>query len=685
MHTRTLIILATCLAIPEGARALQTPIQTPRVDTEVNVGATRIHDPYAWLENSSTEAVLEWARAQDAYTRYVMGRTRRGTAIDSFMSSHPARRGQLGAPHERSGVWFFTRRTPGEGRRIVRSTGSTATEQTLPVEGIVALGWGAPMIWPDPSGDRVVAGLGVSGGSTRHLTLAIVDGETGVEVAPRIEGITTRSRVHWLPDGGSFIYTGRTAGDTASSSPLHIFRYDVASAQSRLVYADPEGVDGLTYWTVLGTDADAVSFSETAGPTQRLLRVPLSGTDEPLVVLADSRNAFPIGESAGRLFVVSTDDAPMGQVLSFSTQEPCEGTAVVPEDPEARIVRGRFFGGRIVLQVYHRGKTEIRIFDPETGAKRTVALPYIGWMGPGITGTPWSDSFGFQLEGLVDPGSTYTVALDDGGPRLFAALEPDLDHDDYVTRSETYRSFDGVEVPIFLSYRRDSPPTTTTPVWLYGYGAGGFADVPWHQVQHRAFLDAGGLYAMPGVRGGGAGGAGWQEAGEGRNKQVGILDYIAAAEWLVAEGMADSDRIVANGNSAGGRLVASAVLQRPDLFAALMADFSRLDMVRPMPAGGQSWGDTNDPAGLAAILEWSPYSLAQREGCYPPTFVGHGDQDRSVNVFHSYKFAAALQHSQRCDNPIFLQVGWGFGHTLGGKSEQANQLAFLRQVLGLEF
>jgi prolyl oligopeptidase len=204
----------------------------------------------------------------------------------------------------------------------------------------------------------------------------------------------------------------------------------------------------------------------------------------------------------------------------------------------------------------------------------------------------------------------------------------------------------------------------------------------------------GGVYALPNIRGGGEYGEEWHQAGILHNKQTSIDDYLAAAEWLIANGYSSRELLVANGGSASGPLVGAAITQRPDLFAASIIDFPALDMLRLEAfTGGRAWrsdfGTVEDPEDFRTLLAYSPYHQVQGGTCYPATLVAPGERDESTVPMHAYKFVAALRHAQECDRPILLRVSWGAGHTYGATPEAAmdnwaDQIAFLRQALGLE-
>jgi prolyl oligopeptidase len=229
---------------------------------------------------------------------------------------------------------------------------------------------------------------------------------------------------------------------------------------------------------------------------------------------------------------------------------------------------------------------------------------------------------------------------------------------------------------------------------MYGYGAFGWAAFPWFQPQVLAWMESGGVYAIPCLRGGGEYGDRWHHAAIREKKQTSVDDYVAAAEWLVANNYAAPRKVVANGGSVSGVIAAAAVVQRPALFGAAVIDIPALDMVRyARHTGAASWlpefGSIESPAEFRALRALSPYHNLDPRVCYPPILVLAGEKDDIAVPSHAYKFIAAAQAAQPCANPALLQVAWGAGHTFGSSNETsaenwARQLAFVSQSLGLD-
>jgi prolyl oligopeptidase len=257
-----------------------------------------------------------------------------------------------------------------------------------------------------------------------------------------------------------------------------------------------------------------------------------------------------------------------------------------------------------------------------------------------------------------------------------------------------YNSKDGTRVPMFVAHRKGIKLDGTNPTLLYGYGGFNISMLPRFSVGVLAWMELGGVYALPNLRGGGEYGEQWHRAGTKLRKQNVFDDFIAAAEWLIAERYTRPDRLAISGGSNGGLLVGAVMTQRPELFGACLPQVGVMDMLRFHEfTEGRLWiddyGSADDPEEFKALLAYSPYHNIRRGACYPATLISTADTDDRVVPGHSFKFAAALQHAQGCANPALISISVRAGHG-GGKpvgkriAELADQWAFLVKNLDMK-
>jgi prolyl oligopeptidase len=246
---------------------------------------------------------------------------------------------------------------------------------------------------------------------------------------------------------------------------------------------------------------------------------------------------------------------------------------------------------------------------------------------------------------------------------------------------------------MFLAHRKGLRLDGRSPTLMYGYGAFGWNSFLFYQPHVLAWLEMGGVYAQPSLRGGGEYGEEWHKAGMGVNEQNSIDDFIAAAEWLIANRYTSPARLAVNGGSASGALDGAAIVQRPDLFGASIVDIPVMDMLRfdrftTAKYWIQEFGSPEKADEFRALHAHSPYHNVKPGRCYPPTLVLVGERDEVAVPMHGYKFVAAMQAAQSCEKPVLLKVMWGAGHNFGTTPEQsidsrASQIAFLVRIFGM--
>ncbi len=403
-----------------------------------------------------------------------------------------------------------------------------------------------------------------------------------------------------------------------------------------------------------------------------------------------------IGNDGSELWFHTDLDAPRGRVIAIDVRRPdrSDWVELIPEREEAIDSWGgaSAVGGRLAVGYLEDAHIAIRIFDTTGDFLYRLELPQLGSVWSGVVGTQHDHEGLYNLSGVANPGSIYRLDLRTGESRLVLRPELGYDPDRIVTEQVFYRSRDGTRVPMYLAYQRGLDRDGTAPVYMYGYGFGGWAAQPWFQAHATVWIQMGGIWALPNIRGGGAYGEEWHRAGSRRKKQNAIDDYIAAGEWLIEHGYTSPARLVANASSAGGAIAGAAITQRPDLYGAAVLHFPVLDMLRYAEfTGARRWipeyGTPEDPADFEALLDYSPVHNVEPGTCYPATLVAPGERDETTPPLHAYKFVAALRHAQSCDAPISLRVSWGAGHSHGADLERsidnwADQLAFLARVLG---
>ncbi|MGE0554263.1 MAG: prolyl oligopeptidase family protein [Gemmatimonadales bacterium] len=703
-----LFFLFVLLTIPRLGLDAQSPPAAKRGGHVDRLHDVSVPDPYRWLEDLESDATRTWARAQDAWTRdqlrSVPGRDwlertiRR--AAEARRTSTPVRlggryfyttSGTTGAARLIDGVWM---RTSVDGRPI------------LVVDGDSIARAGGRVVLTAPSLDGRRMAFGVAAPGSRWMTIRIRDLDRGTDLSDTLAGLVSgRSSVSWRPDGAEIYYSRfeqPAGGDlrTAALGEERVFAHRLGDAQSsdRLVFAPPEGA-GWALGTALTVDGATlvVTAKEPSSQGNRVYLVDPSGRREPSMLVSGFAETFTFVGSEGDEFWFQTDAAaPRGRVVAIDRRAPARERwrELIPERDETitNWLGVSAVGGHLAVGYLVDARHTVRVFATTGELRYELTLPRpMGSLWTGIVGRQNEPEAFYTLSGLADPGTVYRLDVATGRSTEFARTATGVDPDRFLTRQVFYRGKDGTRIPMFLVEGRDRP-SGPAPVWMYGYGFD-WAAAPWFQPAMVAWLELGGVFALPNTRGGTEYGEDWNAAGSRRHKQTAIDDYVAAAEHLIASGVTTRNLMVANASSAGGAIGGAALVQRPELFGAAVLDYPLLDMLRyDRFTGARTWaheyGTVADPADFRALLAYSPYQTIRDGVCYPPTLVAPGELDQSTPPLHAYKFVAALQHAQSCDHPIALRVAWGAGHSAGATTRDAtamwvDQLAFLIRALDL--
>ncbi|MBT5018976.1 MAG: S9 family peptidase, partial [Planctomicrobium sp.] len=292
------------------------------------------------------------------------------------------------------------------------------------------------------------------------------------------------------------------------------------------------------------------------------------------------------------------------------------------------------------------------------------------------------------------PPTIYKYDMITGESEQIRQAEVDFNPDDFEAKQVFYTSKDGTKVPMFIAHKKGLKLDGNNPTLLYGYGGFNIPLTPSFSISRLAWMEMGGVFAVANLRGGGEYGEKWHKAGTKLNKQNVFDDFISAAEWLIENKYTQTKKLAIQGGSNGGLLVGACMTQRPDLFGACLPAVGVMDMLRFHKfTAGRYWtddyGSSDNEDEFKALLAYSPYHNTKSETCYPPTLVTTADTDDRVVPGHSFKFAAALQHAQGCENPTLIRIETKAGHGSGKPTskiieELTDVWAFLVEVLDME-
>ncbi|MEV0616951.1 prolyl oligopeptidase family serine peptidase [Nonomuraea sp. NPDC050404] len=665
---------------------------------------TPVPDPYRWLEDPDSPETKGWLLAQaELYGK------ERGTQRFKSRIAELLRSGSVGVPAWRGGRHFFSRRTPDQEHAVYYVVEPDGTERALidPIaidpSGLTTL----DAVQPDKEG-RLLA-YQISVGGNEESILYILDVATG----ERVEGPIDRCRyspVAWLPGGEAFYYVRRLPStevpenETQFHRRVYLHRVGTSTEDDVMIFG--QGLKMTNYYGVsVSRDGNWLQVSAHEGTAPRndiwVADLTASPIDRPELRVVqegvDAQSGLMFGRD-GRLYVHTDRDAPRGRVCVTDPAEPGFETwrDLVPEDPEAVLSDFAILDDleRPVMLVgwTRHAISEITVHDLATGERLgEVATPGLGTIG-GIAERPeGGHEAWFGYTDNTRPPTIQRYDARTGETTLWAASPGAVEVPPVRTEQVVYRSKDGTDVRM-LVISPVGEAQGPRPTILNGYGGFGLSMTPGYSASILTWVEAGGVYAIANLRGGGEEGEEWHRAGMLANKQNVFDDFHAAAEHLIATGVTTPDRLGISGGSNGGLLVGAALTQRPDLYAAVVCSAPLLDMIRYEKFGlGATWaveyGSAEDPEQFGWLSAYSPYHHVQESVAYPATLFTVFQSDTRVHPLHAWKMCAALQHASTGDRPVLLRNETEVGHGARSISRTvdlaADTLTFLAGHIGL--
>jgi len=650
---------------------------TPKGDVVEDYHGTQVADPYRWLEQIDSAETSAWVDAQNSLTFSYFDQIEARAAVrrrfeelwDFPRESAPARRGD----------WYYFSHNDG--------LQPQPTLYRRPVRG------GEPSVVLDPndlSADGTVAVMTQSftaDGELLAYTIAeagsdwqrahVLDTATRQRLSDEIKFIKFTS-LAWTPDSEAFYYSRypQPAADSAGPPSTHqqVYRHVLGTSQAddELVYARPDAPDlGFQPHITADNELLVLHVWEGTDTRNRLYYRRLAEGGEFIRLLDDFDAKYHlIGHVAGTLYLLTDLEAPRGRVVAIDLARPDRDNwaEVVPQG-EDTLEFATIVAGKLVLGTLHDAHHRLAVHELDGSPIDQLELPTIGTITE-LAGKPHHDEMFIGFQSFAYPPTVLRYDFVAGKMSYFAKSESLIETNDFTTKQLWAESPDGTAIPIFVTHRSDLELNGAAPTILYGYGGFDISMTPLYAPDRLGFIEAGGVFAVANLRGGGEYGHDWHRAGMFGKKQNVFDDFIAAGEHLIAAGYTSSANLGIYGRSNGGLLVTACLLQRPDLFGAVVGMVPVTDMLRYQHfTAGRYWtaeyGNAElDPEHFEFLFAYSPLHNV-RTGAYPPTLITTGDTDDRVVPLHSYKFVAALQDSAGTSGPVLLRVDKRAGHGLG--------------------
>ncbi len=693
-------------AAPAGAQTLQYPAAR-KSDVVDDYHGTRVPDPYRWLEDPDSPESRAWIEAQNRLTAaYLADIPARGTIRERLTKlwNYP----KYGTPFRKGRRYFFFKNDGLQNQSVLyRQASLTADPETLLDPNLLSEDGTVAISTLAVSDDGRLLAYGTSASGSDWEEFRVRDVATARDLSDHLKWIKF-SGASWTKDAAGFFYsrypepTNKALTDLNRFQRVYYHRLGTDQSQDRLVYERPDQPDWgmnaevtddgryavLNVW--LGTDRrNRVYYLDLKDPKRPKV------TGDVVRLLDDFDASYGFVGNDGPVFYFLTDlDAPRKRIVAIDTRHPERGRwrEVVPQGPDVldgvQIVHDTF-----VANYMHDASSRLRLFALDGRFVKELDLPTLGSIG-GISGERKDDEMFYAFTSFLYPTTIFRYDFKTGGTSVFKAPTIDFDPSGYETQQVFYASKDGTRVPMFITHKKGLRLDGSNPTYLYGYGGFNISLTPSFSVAMLVWLEMGGVYAVPNLRGGGEYGEEWHQGGMHEKKQNVFDDFIAAAEYLIAQGYTAPSKLAIAGGSNGGLLVGAAITQRPELFGATLPAVGVMDMLRFHKFTiGWAWvtdyGSADSAAQFPYLYKYSPLHNIRAGTRYPATLVTTADHDDRVVPGHSFKFTAALQAAQAGPQPVLIEIETKAGHGAGKPTsklieEQADRFAFLVRNLGIE-
>ncbi|MCF8713530.1 S9 family peptidase [Joostella atrarenae] len=650
---------------------------TKKVDTVNTYFGTEVKDPYRWLEDDRSDETAAWVKDENevtfGYLEKIPFRDQLKQRLERLWNYE-----KISAPFKEGDYTYYYKNDGLQNQYVVyRKKGDNGAEEvfldpnTFSEDGTTSLG-GLSF-----SKSGKLAAYSISEGGSDWRKVIIKDAETKEIVEDTIVDVKF-SGLSWKGDEGFFYSSydkpeGSELSAKTDQHKLYYHKLGTSQKEDQLIFGGTEAEKHRYIGGNVTEDNNYLLISASISTSgNKLFIKDLTKDNSPLVPIIETTESdtYVIENEGSKLYLVTNLNAPNKKIVTVDASNP------TPENwkdfiPETEHVlspntgSGYFFAEYMVDAV-----SQVKQYDYEGKLIREVKLPGLGSVG-GFGSKKEDKVIYYSFTNYNTPGSTYTFNPETGDSEVYWTPEIDFNSDDFESKQVFYTSKDGTKVPMIITYKKGIELNGKNPTILYGYGGFNISLTPSFSTAIAVWLEQGGVYAVPNLRGGGEYGKKWHDAGTKLQKQNVFDDFIAAGEYLIKENYTSSDYLAIRGGSNGGLLVGATMTQRPDLMKVALPAVGVLDMLRYHTfTAGAGWaydyGTAEDNQEMFEYLkQYSPVHNVKEGTKYPATLVTTGDHDDRVVPAHSFKFAAELQEKQSGDNPVLIRIETNAGHGAG--------------------
>jgi len=702
MIMRQILLLTTAIITSMASMAQGIAYPAAHKDGTVDeYFGVKVADPYRWLENDTSAQTAAWVQAENKVTDAYLATIPQRKALAKRLKE-VANYEKVGIPFYRHGKWYFYKNDGLQNQSVLYVMDQLGgpsrvffDPNKLSADGTVAL----KGIYFSHNGKYAAYSISRSGSDWQEFY--VLDVATGAPLADHIEWAKF-SGAAWQGDG--FYYSaydspekGKEYSNVNEVHKIYYHRIGTPQSSDALIYMNP--TEPKRFYTASVNDEETMMFLYESGAGAgnnlfvRDLRVEGS---QFIQMTSDMEQSYGVVETMGdKIYLVTNDGAPKSKVMMADIRQPgiSHWTTVVAEG--ADVLEGAdIIDGHLLLTYSKDASTHAYVHTLDGRRLHEVTLPSVG--SAGFSGRKDRKECFYSFGSFTVPGTIYQYDLSGNKSTLFKAPKVNFNLDNYATEQVFFPSKDGTRIPMFITYKKGMKRNGKNPVLLYGYGGFNISLSPSFSAMRMPFIERGGIYVMVNLRGGNEYGEEWHLAGTKMQKQNVFDDFIAAAEWLIAQKYTNPQKIAIQGGSNGGLLVGACMTQRPDLYRVAIPQVGVMDMLRYHKFTiGWNWasdyGTSDDSREMFEYLKgYSPLHNLRPGTAYPATLVTTADHDDRVVPAHSFKFAATLQECNAGPNPVLIRIDSKAGHGSGKPmskviEEQADIYGFIMHHLGMKF
>ena len=696
---------AAKLRQPAAQDSLQKLIYPkPRKSDQVDdYFGTKVADPYRWLEDADSAETKEWVEAQNkitfGYLNEIPERVQIRERLTKLWNYE-----KYGVPFEEAGRYFYSKNDGLQNQNVIYTMTSLEgvpkvliDPNKLSTDGTVALS----ALEVSDNGKLLAYGTSASGSDWQEWKVR--DIETGQDLPDTIKFVKFSS-ASWTADSKGFFYSRYDEPNEATKmqdanfyQKLYYHVIGTQQADDILIYERKDEKE----WGFSGNvteDGHYLIITVWKGtlPRNRLFYKDLKDKDAPVVKLIDDFDAsYGFVGNDGPLFFFRTDfNAPRSRVVAIDTTKPAKENMreVVPQSAET--LEGVSFVNDMLITSYLKdARSQVKIYRTDGKLVRDIDLPGIG-SADGFGGKRSDKETFYSFTGFTIPTTIYRYDIATGTSTVFRQPKVDFDPNNFETKQVFYKSKDGTRIPMFITHKKGLKLDGKNPTYLYAYGGFNVSMTPYFSVSNLVWMEMGGVFAMPNLRGGNEYGEDWHQAGMNAKKQNVFDDFIASAEWLIANKYTSTPKLAISGGSNGGLLIGAVLNQRPELFGAALPAVGVMDMLRFHKFTiGWAWvgeyGSSEKAEDFKVLYAYSPLHNIKPGTNYPATLITTADHDDRVVPAHSFKYAATLQSAQAGPAPILIRIETKAGHGAGKPTtkiidEVADKFGFLLRVFNMK-